>query len=147
MKHIWNQSNLSDYATISISVDSETIEKVGRIFKCPSEIHLDVNYQSIIRSTNRRQLIECQPASETKQKEKTCRNSSWSNRNVSMANIGGQIFSVVPNLLFEAPSTISIIMVLLWSTIVLLSNLSTHLKTDMFSTSSLVFQKMMNQSQ
>ena len=69
MKQIWNQSNLSNHAMISISVDYETIEKVG-----PSELHQDVNYQSVIHSTKKRQLIECRPESETKQKEKVCRN-------------------------------------------------------------------------
>ena len=118
MKHFWNQSNLSDYAMISILVDSETI-RVGSIFKCPSELHLDIKYQ----------LIECQPESETKQNEKACRNFSWRNRDVSRANIGGQIFSVVLNLLSEAPLTNSTIMTLLLSTKVLLSKFSTHLKS------------------
>ena len=117
MKHFWNQSNLSDYAMISILVDSETI-RVGSIFKCPSELHLDIKYQ----------LIECQPESETKQKQKTCRNFSWRNKDVSMANIGGQILFVVLNLLSEAPLTDSTIITLLWSSKVLLSKLSTHLK-------------------
>ena len=118
MKHFWNQSNLSDYAMISILVDSETI-RVRSIFKCPSELHLDIKYQ----------LIECQPESETKQNEKACRNFSWRNRDVSRANIGGQIFSVALNLLSEAPLNNATIMTLLLSTKVLLSKLSTHLKS------------------
>ena len=66
MKHIWNQSNLSNHAMISISVDYETIEKVG-----PSELHQDVNYQSVIHSTKKRQLIECRPESKMSS-EKFC---------------------------------------------------------------------------
>ena len=44
------------------------IEPGHGIFKCPSELHLDVSYQSIIHSTIRKWLIDSQPESEEKQR-------------------------------------------------------------------------------
>ena len=52
---------------ISLFLDLETIERGSGIFKCPSELHLDVNYQNSIHSTIKQQIIECQPESDTKQ--------------------------------------------------------------------------------
>ena len=51
MKHIWNQPSYSDHGMVSLKVNFETIDRNQGIFKCPlSELHLDVNYQSIIKS-------------------------------------------------------------------------------------------------
>ena len=52
---------------VTATVDFETIEHSHRIFKCPSELHLDVSYQQIIHSTIRKWLIDSQPESEEKQ--------------------------------------------------------------------------------
>ena len=49
-----------------LTVDLETIDKAQGIFKCPSELHLDVNYQSIIKTTITRCLIKEQPESDTR---------------------------------------------------------------------------------
>ena len=67
MRHIWNQSSLSDHAMISISVDFETIERGKGIFKCSLELHLDVNYQNIIHRTIKQHIIDGQLESKTKQ--------------------------------------------------------------------------------
>ena len=56
MKHTWNQSIYSDHAMVTVVVDFETIEKGYGIFKCPSELHHDVNFQAIIKS----KIINCQ---------------------------------------------------------------------------------------
>ena len=55
MKHTWNQSKYSDHAMVTVVVDFETIDKGYGLFKCPSELHHDVNYQAIIKST----IIKC----------------------------------------------------------------------------------------
>ena len=47
-------------------MDFETIEKGYGIFKCPSELHHDVNYQAIIKSTITKCLLEKQPETETR---------------------------------------------------------------------------------
>ena len=44
MKHTWNQSKYSDHAMITVVVDFETIDKGYGLFKCPSELHHDINY-------------------------------------------------------------------------------------------------------
>ena len=48
---------------VIIVVDLETIEKGFGIFKCPLELHHDLNYQGIIKS---KCLLEKQPESETR---------------------------------------------------------------------------------
>ena len=53
---------------VTVRVDFETIERGQGIFKCPSELHLDVSYQHIIHSTIRKWLIDSQPESEGKQR-------------------------------------------------------------------------------
>ena len=55
MKHTWNQSKYSDHAMVTVVVDFETIDKCYGLFKCPSELHHDVDYQAIIKST----IIKC----------------------------------------------------------------------------------------
>ena len=44
------------------------IDRGHGIFKCPSELHLDVSYQHIIHSTIRKWLIDSQTESEEKQR-------------------------------------------------------------------------------
>ena len=68
MIHTWNSKEVSDYAMVMVRVDFETIKCVQGIFKCPSELHLDVSYQHIIQSTIRKWLIDCQPESEENHK-------------------------------------------------------------------------------
>ena len=51
---------------VSLRVGFDTIDRDQGIFKCPSELHLDVNYQSIIKSTITKCLIEEQPETEEK---------------------------------------------------------------------------------
>ena len=63
MKHAWNHSSYSDHAMVIIVVDLETIEKGYGIFKCPLELHHDLNYQGIIKSTITKCLLEEQPES------------------------------------------------------------------------------------
>ena len=59
MKHTWNQSKYSDHAMVTVVVDFETIDKgYGLLLKCPSELHHDVNYQAIIKSTITKCLLE-----------------------------------------------------------------------------------------
>jgi len=58
MKHTWNQRKYSDHAMVTVVVDFETIDKGYGLFKCPSELHNDVNYQAIIKSTILKCLIE-----------------------------------------------------------------------------------------
>ena len=58
MRHIWNQLSYSDHAMVSLTVDFETIDRCQGIFKYPSEVHEDVNCQSIIKSTITKCLIE-----------------------------------------------------------------------------------------
>ena len=53
---------------VTVRVDFETIDRGHGIFKCPSELHLDVSYQHIIHSTIRKWLIDSQPESEEKQR-------------------------------------------------------------------------------
>ena len=53
---------------VMVRVDFETIDRGHGIFKCPSELHLDVSYQHIIHSTVRIWLIDSQPESEEKQR-------------------------------------------------------------------------------
>ena len=48
--------------------DFETIERGQGIFKCPSEIPLDVSYQHNIHNTIRKWLTDSQPESEEKQR-------------------------------------------------------------------------------
>ena len=43
---------------VTVVVDFETIDKGYGLFKCPSELHNDVNYQAIIKSTILKCLIE-----------------------------------------------------------------------------------------
>ena len=50
----------------SLSVDFKTIKKGKIIFNCPSELHLDVNFQGILHSTIKKPLIENQPEADTK---------------------------------------------------------------------------------
>ena len=64
MKHTWNQSKYSDYAMVTVVVDFETIDKGYGLFKCPSELHHDVNYQAIIKSTITKCLLEEQEETE-----------------------------------------------------------------------------------
>ena len=52
---------------ILISMDFEIIKKGQDIFKCPSELHLNVNHQNIIHSYISKHLIDCQPESDEKQ--------------------------------------------------------------------------------
>ena len=61
MKHTCNQSNYSEHATVTFLVDFETIENGYGIFKCPSELHHNINYQTIIKSTIIKCLLEEQP--------------------------------------------------------------------------------------
>ena len=68
MKHTWCPREVSDNAMGRITVDFETIVRGHGIFKCPSELHLDVGYQHIIHSTIRKWLIDSQPESEEKQR-------------------------------------------------------------------------------
>ena len=58
MKHTWNQSIYSDHAMVTVVVHFETIDKGYGLFKCPSELHNDVNYQAIIKSTIQKCLLE-----------------------------------------------------------------------------------------
>ena len=51
---------------VTVVVDFKTIEKGYGIFKCPSELHHDVNYQGIIKSTIIKCLLEEQPETETR---------------------------------------------------------------------------------
>ena len=44
----------------------ETIERGYGIFKCPSDLHHDVNYQAIIKSTIIKCLLEEQPETEAR---------------------------------------------------------------------------------
>ena len=64
MKHTWNQSKYSDHAMITIVIDFETIDKGYDLFKCPLELHHDVNYQAIIKSTITKCLLEEQEETE-----------------------------------------------------------------------------------
>ena len=64
MKHTWNQSKYSDHAMVTVVVDFETIDKGYGLFKCPSELHHDVNYQAIIKSTITKCLLEEQEETE-----------------------------------------------------------------------------------
>ena len=59
---------VSDHAKVTVTVDLETIQGGHSIFKCPTELHLDVSYQHIIHSTIRKWLIDSQPGSEEKQR-------------------------------------------------------------------------------
>ena len=43
---------------ITVVVDFEIIDKGYGLFKCPSELHHDVNYQAIIQSTITKWLLE-----------------------------------------------------------------------------------------
>ena len=54
--------------SLMVRVDFETINRGHGIFKDPSELHLDVRYQTIIHSTIRKWLIDSQPKSEEKQR-------------------------------------------------------------------------------
>ena len=51
---------------VTFVVDFETIEKGYEIFKCPSELHHDINYQGIIKSAISKCLLEEQPESDTR---------------------------------------------------------------------------------
>ena len=51
---------------VTFRVDFKTIERDHGMFKCPSELHLDVSYQHIIHSTIRKWLLDSQPKSEGK---------------------------------------------------------------------------------
>ena len=51
---------------VTIVVDFEMIEKGYGIFKCPSELYHDVNYQGIIKNTIIKCLIEEQHETETR---------------------------------------------------------------------------------
>ena len=53
---------------VTVRVDFEMIDRGQGIFRCPSELHLDVIYRHIIHSTIRKWLIKCQPESEEKQR-------------------------------------------------------------------------------
>ena len=66
MKHTWNQSKYSDHAMVTVVVDFETIDKGYGLFKCPSELHHDVNYQAIIKSTILKCLLEEQEETDEK---------------------------------------------------------------------------------
>ena len=66
MKHTWNQRKYSDHAMVTVVVDFETIDKGYGLFKCPSELHHDVNYQAIIKSTILKCLLEEQEESDEK---------------------------------------------------------------------------------
>ena len=68
MKHTWCPREVSDHAIVTVRVDFETIDRGQGIFKCPSELHLDVSYQHIIHSTIRKWLIDSQPETEEKQR-------------------------------------------------------------------------------
>ena len=48
----------SDHVMVNVVVDFETIDKGYGLFKCPSELHHDVNYQTIIKSTITKCLLE-----------------------------------------------------------------------------------------
>ena len=65
MKQTWNQSSSSDHAMVTIVVDFDTIKKGYGIFKCPSELQPDVNYQAIIKSIIKC-LLEKQPERDTR---------------------------------------------------------------------------------
>ena len=52
---------------LTVRVDFETIERGHLIFKCSSELHLDISYQHIIHSTIRKWLIDSQPEAEENQ--------------------------------------------------------------------------------
>ena len=71
MKYTWCQREVSDHAMVTVRVDFETIDRGHGIFKCPSELHLDVSYQNIIHSTIRKWLIDSQPESEERQRLKS----------------------------------------------------------------------------
>ena len=64
MKHTLNQSKYSDHALVTVVVDFETIDKGYGLFKCPSELHHDINYQAIIKSMIIKCLLEEQEETE-----------------------------------------------------------------------------------
>ena len=66
IRHIWNQSSYSDHAIVSLKVNFETIDRGQGIFKGPSELPMDMNYQSIIKSTITNCSIEEQPESDAR---------------------------------------------------------------------------------
>ena len=49
---------------VTVVVDFETIDKGYILFKCPSELHHDVNYQAIIKSMITKCLLEKQEETE-----------------------------------------------------------------------------------
>ena len=51
---------------VTVVVDLDTIEKGYGNFKCPSELHHDLKYQAIIKSTIIKFLLEEQPETETR---------------------------------------------------------------------------------
>ena len=51
---------------VIVVVDFETIEKGYGIFKSPSDLHHDVNYQAIIKSTRTKCLLEKQPETDAR---------------------------------------------------------------------------------
>ena len=53
---------------VTVRIDFETIDRSQGIFKCPSELNLDISYQHIIHSTIRKWLIDSQSESEEKQR-------------------------------------------------------------------------------
>ena len=66
MKHIWCPIEVSDHAMVMVRIDFETIDRGHDVFKCPSELHLDVSYQHTIHSNIRKWLFDCQLESEEK---------------------------------------------------------------------------------
>ena len=66
MKDTWSQSKYSDHAMVTVVVDFETIDKGYGLFKCPSELHHDVKYQAMIKSTIIKCLLEEQEETEEK---------------------------------------------------------------------------------
>ena len=51
---------------VTVVVDFETNKKGYGIFKCPSELHHDINYQAIIKSTIIKYHLEKQPETEAR---------------------------------------------------------------------------------
>ena len=64
MKHTRCPREVSDM--VMVRVDFEKVERSHGIFKCPSELRLDISYQDKIHSTIREWLIDRQPESENR---------------------------------------------------------------------------------
>ena len=60
VNHYWYRKAISEHALVSVRVDFETIERGHGIFRCPSELHLDPSYQSIIESSVKKWLMDSQ---------------------------------------------------------------------------------------